>query len=249
MNRLMKAEWFRVRHSSGFMKWLFAACVVCTVFPPLINLEICKGTLAENLKASQLMISIFMPGLLAGFSAVIVGIGYRNKTAYYEVMAGNKIFQIIFSKVFVDAVLVSGSVLAVMGLYWIIIGCCNGIGQIGQLPLRLLLLFVVFFSVCANGILILTSFRRLIGAAAAYVWFTFVEVFFLFFIQSLEGRFSEAVMVRIGEWFTMIKLAKIISFEYEITGHLIFTVIAGMLIEGGVWYAISYRGMKKRLYE
>ena len=30
MNRLMKAEWHRIMHSSKLKKWLAALCVVCT---------------------------------------------------------------------------------------------------------------------------------------------------------------------------------------------------------------------------
>lgn len=249
MNRLMRAEWYRVRHSSKFMKWLAAVCAICVALPMLVDVTVLGKNLTENLNAAQLTMSVFIPSLLSVFAAAIVGIGYNNKTAYYEVMAGNKIYQILLSKVFVDAALIGVSVFASMGIYWIIIGYRNGIGQIGQLPLRFFLLFFIFFHICTSGILILTSCRQIMGVVLVYLRFAVVETIVMFVVQLFEGKIPETVMAKIADWFTILKLTKLLSVEYGVTGHLIFTVIAGMLIESGVWFAVSYAGMQKRLYK
>lgn len=249
MNRLMRAEWHRIMHSSKLKKWLAALCVICTVLPILVDVEVLKGNLTENLMAAQLAMSVFIPGFLSVFAAITVGIGYMNKTVYYEVMAGNKIYQIAFSKVLVDAVIIAGSVFASMGIYWIIIGYCNGVGEIGQLPLRLILLFLLFLHVCTSGVLIMTSFRQILGAVFVYVRFAVAETSIMFVVQLFEEQFSETMMSKIADWFTMLKLTKLLSAGYEVTGHLIFAVIAGMLIENGIWFGISYIGMKKRIYK
>lgn len=249
MNRLMKAEWYRVRHSSRLIKWLVAACVFAAVLPLLVDYEVLGKNLAENLIAEQEM-TTFLPCLLSVFAATVVGIAYRNKTAYYEVMAGNKIYQIVFSKIFVDATLIAVSVFVSMGIYWIIIGCCNGTGGISQLPLRFLLLFVLFFHFCICGILMMTTFRQMAGIALVYLRFAVVGTFIALLVNMLlEGQLPEKIMARLADWFIIVKLCKIFRSEYEITGHLIFTVIAGMLIESGIWYAISYAGMKKKIYK
>ncbi|MBD5545044.1 MAG: hypothetical protein HDR01_12640 [Lachnospiraceae bacterium] len=249
MNRLMKAEWYRVRHSSKLIKWLLVLCVFCVVLPLFVDIEVIQGTLAENLMAEQSALTVFMAGFLSVFSAVIVGIAYMNKTAYYEVVAGNKIYQIVFSKVLVDAILVSVSVFVCLGIYWIVIGACNGIGEIGQLPLRFGLLFFVFFHICTSGILIITSVRQMIGAVLVYLRFALVETAVMFLVQIFEESIPEKMTGKIADWFTILKLTKILSFEYEITNHLIFTVIAGFLIESAVWFGVSYIGMKKQLYK
>ncbi|MDE6421282.1 MAG: hypothetical protein K2K87_12275, partial [Lachnospiraceae bacterium] len=183
---------------------------------------------------------------LALFSALIVAGAYENKTAYYEVMAGNKIYQIVFSKVFVDAVLVSVSVFLSLGIYWAVIGVCNGIGEIDRLPLRFFLLFLVFLHVCTAGILIVTSTRQIFGAVLVYLRFAGAETLVMLF---LEESLPESILVKIADWFTLLKLTKILNFQYEITDHLVFAVIAGMLIEGAVWFGISYIGMKKQIYK
>lgn len=247
MNRLMRAEWYRVRHSSNLIKWLFALCMICVALPVLGDIGVLQRNLSENLMAAQIALTMFVVGFLLIFSAVIVGISYMNKTAYYEVMAGNKIYQIVFSKVFVDAVLVSVSVFLFLGVYWAVIGICNGIGEIKRLPLRLCLLFLVFFHVCTIGILILTSVRQMIGAVLVYFRFVVAEMFVIF--QVLEDVIPEQILEKVMDWFTMIKLNKLLSFEYEITNHLIFTVIAGILIESAFWFGITYMGMKKKLYK
>lgn len=249
MNRLMRAEWYRVRHSSKLIKWLFALCVICVALPMLMDIEVLQRSLAENLMAAQTGATIFAVGFLVIFSAVIVGIAYMNRTAYYEVMAGNKIYQIVFSKVFVDAVLVSVSVFLCLGIYWTVIGVCNGIGEIDRLPLRLCLLFLVFFQVCVTGILIATSVRHILGAVLAYFRFDVAETFIIALLPIFEEELPKNILTKIMDWFTMTKLTKILSFEYEITGHLIFAVIAGLLIESAFWFGISYIGMKKKLYK
>ena len=243
MNRLMKAEWYRVRHSSGFMRWLVILCMICAALPLLEDIELLHGNLAENLKGTD---TISLACLMALFSALIVGGAYENKTAYYEVMAGNKIYQIVFSKVFVDAVLVSVSVFLSLGIYWLAIGVCNGIGEIDRLPLRFFLLFLVLFHVYTAGILIVTSTRQIFGAVLVYLRFAGAETLIMLFLQE---SLPEDMFAKIADWFTLIKLDKIVNFEYEITNHLIFAVIAGLLIESAVWFGISYIGMKKQIYK
>ncbi len=245
MNRLMRAEWYRVRHSSGFIKWLVILCMICVTLPLFVDIELLHGNLAENLKGSDMNTTVFLASFLASFSALILAVAYENKTAYYEVMAGNKIYQIVFSKVFVDAVLVSVSVFLSLGIYWTVIGVCNGIGEIDRLPLRFFLLFLVFFHACTVGILIVTSTRQIFGALLVYLRFEAEALIMLF----LEVSLPKSILVKIADWFTSLKLTKILNFEYEITDHLIFAVIAGMLIESAVWFGISYIGMKKQIYK
>lgn len=249
MNRLIRAEWYRVRHSSNLIKWLIALSLICVALPLLMDIEILQRNLTENLIADQTTLTIFTVAFLTIFSAVIVGIAYMNKTAYYEVMAGNKIYQIVFSKVFVDAVLVSVSVFLCLGIYWTVIGVCNGIGEIDRLPFRLCLLFLVLFQVCVTGILIATSVRHILSTVLVYFRFDVAETFIIAFLPIFEEKLSKNMLTRIMDWFTVTKLTKILSFEYEITDHLIFAVIAGLLIESAFWFGISYIGMKKKLYK
>lgn len=248
MNRLIKAEWYRIRHSSGLMRWLLIICILGLVFPLTSDLEVYKYNLTENLFLADECMVFFM-GFLSTFCTVLVGISYMNKTAYYEVMAGNKISKILLSKVVVNAVLVTVVQSFILGTYWAIIGINNGTGEITHLPLRIFLFVVMVFHACTVGALIATSVRHITAAILTYLRFEMFEMIVLFVIQIFRDSIPAATGEKMIEWFPMIKMTKILSYEYEITNHLIFTVIVGMLVEAAVWYVISYVGMKKKWYK
>lgn len=246
MNRLMKAEWYRVRHSSGLKRWMIIICLFSIAFTFLINSDVIKHNLTENLYESGESY-FFIMYCLAVISAVIVGTGYSNKTAYYEVMAGNKISGILLSKVLVDGVFVTVACSLSLDIFWAIIGIHNGIGLINQLPLRFILLAVIFFHICSTGVLIATTVQHTIGAVASYLRFSVFEMLVPFSIE-LFGNFSAETGTKISDWFIMLQLSKILDYECRITDHLVFATIFGTLIEAAIWYAISYMRMKKKLY-
>ena len=248
MNRLMKAEWYRVRHSSGLKRWMIIICLfsIAFTFLTLTDSNVINQNLTENLYWSGESY-FFIMYCLAVISAVIVGTGYSNKIAYYEVMAGNKISGMLLSKVLVDAVFVTVASSLSLDIFWAIIGIHNGIGLIKQLPLRFILLAVIFFHICSTGVLIATTVQHTIGAVASYLRFSVFEMLVPFSIE-LFGNFSTETGTKISDWFIMLQLSKILNYECRITDHLIFATIFGTLIEAAIWYAISYMRMKKKLY-
>lgn len=249
MNRLIKAEWYRVRHSSKLMRWLLFVCMWGLVFPLMEDFEVYKYNLTEHLFISQGTAGVFLMCFLATFSTVLVGMSYMNKTAYYEVMAGNKISKILLSKVVVNASLVTVVQSLFFGVCWALIAINNGKGQITQLPLRLFLFVIMIFHACIVGVLIATSIRSIAASVLTYLRFAAFEMIILMVIRIFQDSIPVKTAEKIVDWFSMMKITKILSYEYEITNHLIFTVIAGMLLEAAVWYVISYVGMKKKLYK
>lgn len=246
MNRLMKAEWYRIRHSSGLMRWMITICFLSVAILLLTVEDAGKLSLAEYLGETT-ECYFFIMYFLAVISAVIVGTAYSNKTAYYEVMAGNKISGILLSKVLVSAVFVTVANSLFQDIYWAMIGMRNGIGEITQLPLRFFLLAVVFFHICSVGVLIAATVQHMAGAVLSYLRFAFFELLIPFCI-ALSDIFSAETVERINEWFVMVELTEILSYEYRITDHLVFATIFGMLFEVCIWYAIAYVRMKKKLY-
>lgn len=251
MNRLMKAEWYRVRHSSGLMKWVIIVCLFSMAFVMLTTSDLTTSDAGKHSLAEILYVSgesyFFIMYFLAVISAVIVGTAYTNKTAYYEVMAGNKISGILLSKVLVDAVFVAVASSLFLDLYWLVIGMHNGIGEITQLPLRFVLLAVVFFHVCSTGVLIATTIQHNTGAVLSFLRFSAFDMLVPFCIELL-GNFSEEAGTRMADWFVMLELSKLLNCEIRVTNHLIVATVLGMLIEAGLWYSISYVRMKKKLY-
>lgn len=249
MNRLMKAEWYRIRHSSKLMRWLLFVCMWGFVFPLMEDFEVYKYNLTEHLFIAQGTMGVILMCYLATFSTVLVGMSYMNKTAYYEVMAGNKISKILLSKVVVNASLVTVVQSLFFGVCWTLIAINNGKGEIKQLPLRIFLFVIIIFHACIVGVLIATSIRSIAAAVLTYLRFAAFEMIILMVIQIFRDSIPVKTAERIVDWFSMMKITKILSYEYEITNHLIFTVVAGMLLEATVWYVISYVGMKKKLYK
>lgn len=246
MNRLIKAEWYRIRRSEGLMKWLLVIGMVVIILPLANDFEAYQYSLDKYLPMADLF--MFVPQFISIFCSVMVGISYLKKTAYYEVMSGNKISHILMSKMVADALLVTAVESVIFGICWTVVGVRNGVGKMTQIPLRFVLLMVIIFHVCVVGVLITTSFRHIGAAILVYMRFTLFDLLVLFIIKIFEDNLSTEVLEKIADWFTMVKLTKILNHEYLMTDHLIFTVIVGMLIEGALWYAVSYIGMKKKLY-
>ncbi|MCM1180758.1 MAG: hypothetical protein NC347_10910 [Clostridium sp.] len=248
MNRLLKAEWYRVRHSSGLMKWLAIICLIGMGLPLMGDFEFYQQDLTEYLYSSADSITMFLPFFLGTFCAVSMGIAYMNKTAYYEVMAGNKISEILLSKAIVDALFAAAAQFLFFGVCWIIVGINHGKGAIKQLPIRMFLFLVILIHICLAGVLIATAVRHIAAAVLAYLRFAVFDFAFLFIVQIFEDFIPAAAVPKIVDWFAVMQLSKVLNHEWEITGHLVLAVIMSMLLEAGIWYVISYVGMRKKMY-
>lgn len=250
MGRLIKAEWYRLRHSSGLFKLVIIIGIFSVAFIYLTDLDldsdVSKYSLVEYLNEYAEMY-FFIIYWLAVISAVIISTSYTNKLAYYEVMAGNKISAILLSKVLVSAVFLTVVYSVFLDLYWAVIGMRNGVGEITQLSLRFILLAVVFFHVCSTGIFMATAIQHTTGAVFSYLRFSVFDMLLIFCIE-LFGNFSEEINTKISDWFAMFELSTVLNCEAKITNHLVFASIFGMLIEAVIWYVISYVRMKKKLY-
>lgn len=246
MSRLMKAEWYRLKHSSGLMKWLIIIGIFSVVLIHSQVSDVSKFSVERQLSES-VQCYFFIIYCLTVLSAVMIGTSYTSKIAYYEVMAGNKIWEILLSKVFVSAVFATAVSSFFLDMYWIVVGMRNGIGENAQMPLRFALLAVEFFHVCSTGVLITTAVQHITGSVLSYLRFALLDMLVPFCIL-LFGNFSEAVSTRIRDWFTVGQLSTILNGEVKITNHLIFATIFGMLAEVIIWYVISCVRMKKKLY-
>ncbi|MCM1159204.1 MAG: hypothetical protein NC300_10635 [Bacteroidales bacterium] len=248
MNRLIKAEWYRMRHSSNLMKWLVVICLVGVGLPLMNDFGIYQNDLTKCLYLSDEVVTMFLPAFLGTFCAAALGISYMNKTAYYEVMAGNKISKILLSKVMVNAFFATVVQSLFFCVCWTIISANYGRGKIGQLPLRVVLFVIILLHICTAGVLIAASVRHMAASVLAYLRFAAFDLAALFIVQIFEDYIPAAVREKIVDWFIMIQLSKVLNYEWEITDYLIFAVMMSMLLEAGIWYAASYVGMRKKIY-
>lgn len=250
MNRLVKAEWFRVRKSSGIMKWLVIICLLILALPFLDDVSSDdKITATSYFMAFEVQACIFVPLFLSALAGAFAGMPFNNKTALYEVMAGNKIRNILNSKLLVIVPLISllfsGLFAAILGIF----GSINGTGDLKQLPLRVLLLFIIVLHVVVVAVLAVTSVRHFLGIGIGFLRFAMLDEMLVICIQVVTENTSmelEAVQ-KINSWFVQ---NQIMSLNMEtIPTYFIVRVILSFVIEAAVWYVISYIGYKRKKFQ
>lgn len=249
MSRLIKAEWYRFTHANSFVFWLLIICLVNILLQYSVDFNLLNYNLEEFMNGyiqsvGFMSIQMFVPV----FVAVIVGFGYMRKTAYYEVMAGNKLSHIILSKVVVDAFVVAGCVFLSFLILPTIIGIKNGLGGAENIILRAALLLVIFLHTCISAVLMTTAIRHFVAAMAIYLRLAVADgAFFMLIctVADVEGEAPTWLNV-IGEWFVMNQFNTV--FVGEITKRAVLGIFGSMLVECLILYVISLIGMKKKKY-
>lgn len=249
MNRLVKAEWFRVRKSSGIMKWLIIICLLILVIPFLDDVSGGKITATSYFMAFEEQACMFIPLFLSALAGAFAGMSFNNKMALYEVMAGNKTWNIINSKLLVIVPLISllfsGLFAALLGIFGII----NGTGELKQIPLRMLLLFIIVLHVVIVAVLAVTAVRHILGIGIGYLRFAMLDEILVIWIQiAAENASMELETVqKMSSWFVQ---NQIVSLTMEtIPTYFVVRVILSLVIEAAVWYVISYIGYKRKKFQ
>lgn len=247
MNRLVKAELYRFFHASRFKTYLLIFMIITAIMPLLSNLE-CPNLTLDYASAVCVEISV-IPMLVAPiFLTIITGMAYQNKTAYYEVMAGNKISHIILSKVLVEGVIVAAGIFISFCIIPMIAFCRNGAGEMEHIWLRFLLIAIIIFRLCMSGVLITTAIRHIAGAGAlSFVRFYVLEGILMVSVELLlEFEVFTEESSKITQWFVANQIG--IAMLGEINAGFVIAVLGSLLIEGIIWYTISYVGMRKKKY-
>lgn len=245
MNRLMKAEWYRLKHSNNIWKWLVFIGAALAAMPFLESMKF--QTAGEYVQSIGIDTSIFLPVFVIIFSSLCVGFMYVNKTAYYEIMSGNKIHNIIMSKILVDATFISVVVSMCYVFVVAVLGIWKGRGEIDNLPLRLLLLFVVIFHISSAGILIMLSCRQMVGAIVAFLKLNLLDSSIMVWFEIVfKDHVSEKTYDKIMSIFIFNQITDVT--RRNITAFLIASILLTTMAEGIFWYVIAYVGMKKKKF-
>lgn len=248
MNRLIRAEGYRLLHSGVYLRVLLLGGMVFSVLPMIIDFSLLDKSLAENME-SFLLGSTMSIMLVPVVIALFVVTGYMKKTAYYEVMAGNKIRNIIGSKLFVDGMIFGMFSFLLSLLLPVVVVIKNGRGSVTQLPLRAFLLFVICLHLTMVATLMGQAIKNLAAAAVVFLRLQFLDIIFAEILPMLFEKWnvSEAVSVRIARCTFTRQTSEI--FRTEITTELVVITLASFLIEVGIWYGIAYLTMKKKWYK
>lgn len=246
MNRLIKAEWYRARKSSGLIKWLFVVILIILAVTLLDASFIDDNSATSFFMEFVLNTSPFISLFFSVLAATFVGIPYNNKTGLYEVMAGNKISSIILSKLVVVAPVITFAFTAIFAAVIGVFYGMGGQGALGQLPLRIILLVVITFHVTTTGVLMTTATRSPVGIVLAFLRFAVFDSAISIWVNMLMQDHTSEQIDKAINWFVTSHIMKL-GVE-TIPTYLIVEIIASTIIECTVWYVISYIGFKKKKF-
>ncbi|MDE6251765.1 MAG: hypothetical protein K2M78_03890 [Lachnospiraceae bacterium] len=247
MNRLIKAEWYRIRHSAGLITWIIVICIILFIMPAMTDIHFYEKTVSQNLIILSDVTTTFGMIFTVVLISICIGISYQNKIAYYEVMHGHDICDILFSKLIVYVSMMMAGVVVPYGIFLMVIAWKNGMGELDKIPLRIILFLIIYMHVCVTAVLLTTSLRHIAAAGVVFLRFELEGLSAL--IPVIISEFTEIESItanRILEWFVTSQYAKILG--GKIDNHIIVSVIFSFLLEFVLWFALSYIGMKKKKY-
>ena len=242
MNRLLKAEWYRMTKLMRF--WLMV--LVLILFGAVVPFIDKPANAGEYLMIAGSDSAMLMIVFVAMISSVLTAIVFGNRTVYYEVMSGKRPMKIIISKCLV----IGGTITGIMCLGYLvavaIFGSIKGYGEMTNVCTRLLIFFVVILHSSIVGVLIVTTFRSAIGAAFCYLRFMIVDTV-ICSIAEFVYQDSPSKMMKVYRWTLMGEPKEI--FAGKISGGMICAIILSFAVEVLLWGGLSYIFMKKRLYK
>ena len=243
MSRLIKAEWYRIRHSSNLFMWMIFICVIVAIIPMVSDLACFQKTLSENIQAYKEVGGLFVHLFIGIMISVSIGINYYNKTAYYEIMDGHSIKNIILSKVIVNASVMTVGIIITCSIYFTIIYMMNGIGEYDNILLRLVLLALIIMHICVASILLAMCIHHIAGALLIVLRFNVFEVIFALAFSQFLGQEGNNVD-RYLDWLISSQFQKVVS--AKIDNNLIIYIILSVIVESVILYFISYYSFKVR---
>ena len=187
MNKLIKAESFRLRKHIFFV-------IICAILLGLIptvsalDVDLRNANLEIQMKQSSMIIMFFMmifPAIFAGVTGTLYDGG---KIGFYEIMAGNKAWSIIFSKILTDGLLfLLLTVVSTCG-YYVYVGFSKGVGNLDHMAVRMLLIILVLAHVVFCSVLVTLCFRQVkTGMIMNFMRFWLVDILFFPFLMWLFG--------------------------------------------------------------
>ncbi len=250
MNRLIRAEFYRICHSGFFTRVLILFFLVILFFPLILDFNLFSKTLADDMESFMMGILICMM-FLSVIISFFAALGYMKKTAYYEVMAGSKSSHIIGSKLITEGLFLGVFYfIAIIGL-GIVVAIKNGIGGIEGLGLRLMMLFFVCLHMTVLGTLMGMAVKNYAACLVAYARFAgfdlLTSAILLPFLQ-MKGILGETAYQRFQQCMINTQI-EIICRSAEATPEAAFWCVVSFFAETIVWYVLVYVTMKKRWYK
>ena len=249
MNRLIKAEWYRLTKSRGILFWIVVGTLFFTVHPFLNALDHFDADLSTQLMNSSPVFFILIMVLPPAYALVTGKLYNKGKLGYHEIMTGNDCFKIVCSKLLTEGVLFSLLCTLALSTFYIIICFRNGVGALDHILIRFILYIVIFMHIAFCSVLIALCVRKPgVGAVVCYFRFILFDMAGLPLLFWLTGTVLgfERVAFHIMHLSLMNKMQML--FSEALSTRLILHILLGFVLEVLLWYAIIYRGMKKKKY-
>ena len=229
MSNLIRAEFYRLKHSSRLFAYIIGLCFggVVTTFmsnSPGITRQVIVGTAPMAMVLSLIAVGIS------------IGRHYQNRTAYYEVMDGASAHRIILSRICVYVPLM-------VGFYFIPVSAIliyfDGDAELVRFLSMILIIFLrlLIFTICACLI-----FKTVGGAILPYVRFM-IEMWPLMIIVGEGISISDDRLFSVLCWLPFFQCC---SLGGEIDNVLIIKIIVGFAVEAAVMYALAYISHRRK---
>lgn len=259
MNRLMRAELYRFRHSGHYFWYvifgtLFVAALPFISYIELLNQNLAVilgmevdtvGTMGNTISAdvSIMMIIMILPPVIGVISGQLYN---KGKLGYYEIMTGNKPSQIILSKVFtIGLIFFALTSFALLGFY-VYIGVANGTGSVANPAGKMILEMILIAQMTICSVMIMMVMKKP-GAAGVicYVRFLLFDSMGLPFLMWLANKME---LPELAEQFAYMSIMNKMQMVLHANIHrmLVLHVVFGFIAEFIIWYYVIYRSLVKK---
>lgn len=247
MRKLIRAEVYRLCHSGSYVRIMLLTALVMAFLPFLVDVSLLDRNLAENmetfLQGSNLLI-MYVPFVNVFF----VTAGYMKKTAYYEVMAGNKMSHVIGSKLLADGVGIGVITFVLALVLEIVVVIKNGTGGVTELPARVFLFFVICLHIMLLTVLVGLAVKHFAAAAVLFLRIQLLDMMPAFLVPMLaeELTMGKETSERILRCTFSQQIMDV--FRADITSEFVIITVGSLVVETVFWYGIVYMTMKKKMY-
>ena len=244
MNKLIKAEGFRLRRQITF---LLVCTVIYGLIPAVTSINAWEANLGTQLEGSGITVMSLMMLFPPIFASITGNLYDHGKLGYYEIMAGNKTFGIVFSKLATDGALFLVLTAVATCAYYVFAGIRNGFGGFDHALIRLLLILLVLAHLVFCCVLITLCVRQVrTGAVACFMRFWIIDILFFPFLMWLAGTVMDLKQLALHFSYMSLTNQLMILVSEPLDAMIVLHVLLGFAAEFALWYVIIDLGIRKR---
>ena len=230
MTNLIKAEFYRLKHSSHLIMGIIGICIL-GAFISFFN--------ETTIVTRQTLATIAPMGIILSMMSAAASIGkhYHNRTAYYEIMDGTSAHSIILSRICVYLPLILGFYFVPVSVFLMYFDFSSESVRF-LLMLLIILLRLLVFTVC-----ICLIFKTADGAVLPYIRFM-IEFFMINLFA--DGDWGSTYSINDFSLLDWMPICQCCLLGTEINTTLIIKIIVGCVVECVIMYALAYMSHRKK---